>query len=594
MTRATSPVHPNPSDPSEESLVTSVVELERVVHGPKPYADTRIGAILVSKKVITQEQLERGLRRQAREPEKRLGAILVEMGVTSQGEIVKALAAKFGIAFVKLQDFPVSAEALSLVSGDIAMQHKVLPLAKIHGRLVVAMDNPLDWHTLEVIRFNTNLAVDAVLASPEDINRELRRFYSESDEQKALEVLQLSAVFPEPEPAQSVTLIEQEARRKPIVRLVNALILNAVARRASDLNIRPERDHVGVYYRVDGKLQYVRSLSRSLLAPLVSRIKIIGRMNIAERRLPQDGRARIVQDKSAVDLRISIIPTVHGESVVIRLLDKAIGLKPLSEVGFRPQEMKALRQILSRSFGMFLVTGPTGSGKSTTLYAVLQETKRRNPHIITVEDPVEYDMDGVEQIQTSVATGYTFAEALRHILRHDPDVIMIGEIRDLETARIATKASLTGHLVLSSLHTNDAASAITRLVDMGIEPYLISSTLLGTMAQRLVRLNCPFCKAPEPVDPMIREVLHLDANETFYRGTGCTSCARTGYSGRTAVCELLPVTPSIAALINASRPDQEIKKMAVSQGMVTLTQNALALAREGRTSLKEVFGIRLE
>jgi type IV pilus assembly protein PilB len=574
--------------------VSTVRDLERVLQASRPVPEVQLGKIMLAQHQIGPDQLANALKQQQREPDKHLGRILVENGVATKEQVHIALAQKFGIPFVKLQDFTVSEEARSLIPADIAMQYNVLPLAKLNGRLVVAMENPLDWQALAVIRFHTNLSVDAVLSSAEDIGRELSRHYAASEEKKVLQDLDLNPVVPEAEGPASVSVIEQEARKAPIVRLVNALILDGVMRGASDINVRPEADRVSVYYRVDGKLQFVRSLHRSVLAPLVSRIKIVGRMNIAERRLPQDGHARVVRKTNVIDLRISVIPTVSGESVVIRILDKDVGLKPLDEVGFQPSEMNILRQILSRSFGMFLVTGPTGSGKSTTLYALLNEIRARNPHIITVEDPVEYDMEGVEQIQIYPATGYTFAEALRHILRHDPDVIMVGEIRDLETARIANKAALTGHLVLSTLHTNDAASAVTRLVDMGIEPFLLGSTLLGVMAQRLVRLNCPFCKAPEPVEPVVREALHLDDAEVFYRSTGCTSCNRTGYRGRTAVCELLAATPEIAALINAGRPDQEIKRAAVGQGMTPLTQNALGVARQGLTSLQEVFALRLE
>jgi type IV pilus assembly protein PilB len=576
------------------NVVSTVRDLERVLQSSKTPSDVQIGKILLAQKQLGTEQLAHALKQQQREPDKRLGRILVENGIVTKDQVSVALAQKFGIPYVKLEDFRVSEDALSLVPADIAQQYNVLPLAKLNGRLVVAMENPLDWQALAVIRFNTNLSVDAVLASAQDISRELNKHYAESEEKEILEGLELNPIVAESEGSLSVSVIEQEARKEPIVRLVNAIIMQGVMRGASDINVRPEAERVGIYYRVDGKIQFVRSLHRSVLAPLVSRIKIIGRMNIAERRLPQDGHARILRKSNNVDLRISVIPTVTGESVVIRVLDKDVGLKPLDDIGFQPKDLSTLRRILGRSFGMFLVTGPTGSGKSTTLYALLNEIRSRNPHVITVEDPVEYNMEGIEQIQISPGTGYTFAEALRHILRHDPDVIMVGEVRDLETARIANKAALTGHLVLSTLHTNDAASAVTRLVDMGVEPFLVGSTLLGVMAQRLVRLNCPFCKAPEPVDPVVREALGLDAEEVFYRSTGCTSCNRTGYRGRTAVCELLAITPEIAALINAGRPDLEIKRLAVSQGMTTLTQNALGLARQGATSLQEVFAVRLE
>ena len=316
-------------------------------------------------------------------------------------------------------------------------------------------------------------------------------------------------------------------------------------------------------------------------------------MDISERRLPQDGHARLIHDGRAIDLRVSVIPTVNGESVVIRILDKNIGLRTLNQLGFRPHETDQLRELASRPYGMVLVTGPTGSGKSTTLYAILKEVIKRNPHIITVEDPVEYAMDGVEQIQISSAPGYTFAEALRHILRHDPDIIMLGEIRDLESVRIAIKASLTGHMVYSTLHTNDAVSAVTRLIDMGVEPYLLSATLLGVLAQRLVRLNCQHCKARETVDPHIRQVLQVREDEVFYKGQGCKRCHHTGYRGRVSVGELFNITPRIRQLIHLGETEEVLARAALEEGMIPLVQNALRLAREGKTSLEEVYTVRL-
>jgi type IV pilus assembly protein PilB len=433
-----------------------------------------------------------------------------------------------------------------------------------------------------------------VIASGREIGQALSRYYSRLEEDAILDDLEISPTRREID-ADTDRSVEQQAMKKPIVRLVNAIILQAVMRGASDINVRPEKDRVNVYYRIDGKLQLQRGFSRTLLPAIVSRIKITGQMDIAERRLPQDGHARMTRGGNVIDLRISVMPTVRGESVVIRILDKEAGLRPLDKLGLRSRELTAIRQMMCRSFGMLLVTGPTGSGKSTTLYAVLDEVKKANPHIITVEDPVEYDMPGVEQIQISVATGYTFAEALRHILRHDPDVIMIGEIRDIETARIANKAALTGHLVLSTLHTNDAATAITRLTDMGVESYLLGSTLLGVMAQRLVRLICAQCREIDTsADPMMRRTLHIPDAEVFHRGAGCSSCGYTGYRGRTTVCELLPVSDAIAQLINEGANARAIKAAAIEQGMVTLTENAIALAREGRTTLEEVFAVRLE
>ena len=449
--------------------------------------------------------MSEALDRQASEPNKHLGTILTEMGKVSLEDVRRALADKFGL---DLRKFEVPASVLARIPADLALQLHFLPVAHLHGRLVVAMQNPLDWQVLEAIRFNTKTRVEVVMASAEDIAWAHEKYYSGLDETEALGDLDFGPVR-ENRVQESAQAIEQEAQKKPIVRLVNAIVLQAITRRASDINIRPGAEHVDVYYRIDGRMTFIRTLHRSLLPAVVSRIKITGQMNIAERRLPQDGHARMTFQGRVIDLRISVVPTITGESVVIRVLDKDAGLKPLGELGLPSRELDLMRQLIARSFGMFLVTGPTGSGKSTTLYAILNEVKRRNPHILTVEDPVEYDMAGVEQVQIAPSQGYTFAEALRHFLRHDPDVIMVGEIRDLETAQIANKAALTGHLVLSTLHTNDAVSTIARLLDMGIEPYLISGTLLGVLAQRLVRLNCPDCKVPVPTEPIVRQTLKV-------------------------------------------------------------------------------------
>lgn len=578
-----------------DASIATVADLQRIIGNIRPLTNVHLGDILVEEGIITSRQLADALTLQRRNHGKHIGRLLTEMGLVTQREINVALATKFGIPSIKLDDFEIAPRTLALVPAEVAMQYNILPLAEVDGCLIVAMENPLDSDALGMIRFNTNLRVDAVIASAADIRQALNRYYTKYQEHEALEELDFDS--PNAETAEHnlpAYSMEQEAMKKPIVRLVNAIILQAVTRRASDINIRPEGDTVKVYYRIDGRMQFLRSLRKSLLPALVSRIKITGKMNIAERRLPQDGHARVLRGERMIDLRISVIPTVSGESVVIRILDKETGLKPMAQLGFTPRDEDLILQMLAKSFGMLLVTGPTGSGKSTTLYALLNEVRRREPHIVTVEDPVEYNMDGVEQIQIASAPGYTFAAALRHILRHDPDVVMIGEIRDLETAEIATKAALTGHLVLSSLHTNDAAGAVTRLLDMGIEPFLLGSTLQGVLAQRLLRLNCPHCARPEPVNQFVRRTLGVSETDQFLHGKGCQACNFTGYHGRTMVYELLPLSAPIADLLTQHKSAREIKEQAVAEGMVTLTQCALAIARSGRTSLEEVFAVRLE
>lgn len=584
------------AEPFKHIVVKSVADLQELLSGKHPLSYMRLGEMLVEDSLISVEQLAAALSRQKRIGRKKhLGQILTDMGLLSQDQVILALSKKLGIPRVHLRGFDLPAQMLSRIPADLAIQYNIVPLAEINGKLVVAMENPLDEEVISALRFNTNAKIDAVIADSDDIRLLLQKFYSRLEESEALEDLQVDAVSSSPvESAESLYLMEQEAQRKPIVRLVNAILVQAVTKSASDINIRPEKDRVNVYYRIDGRLQYARTMSRSLLPAIVSRIKITGQMDISERRLPQDGHARMAWGNKSIDLRISVVPTVKGESVVIRILDKDAGLRPLDGLGLRDGEYRLIRRLISRPHGLFLVTGPTGSGKSTTLYAILDEVKKRNVHLLTVEDPVEYDMNGVEQVQISLVKGYTFAQALRQFLRHDPDVIMVGEIRDSETAHIANKAALTGHLVFSTLHTNDAVSTVTRLIDMGVEPYLLSSTLLGVMAQRLVRLNCPYCLEEEKVDDIIRHSLNLLPNEKFYHGVGCESCNQMGYRGRVTVCELMAVTPEIAQLINDGAPMQKLQEVAMAQGMNRLGDNALALAREKKTSIEEIIAVQVE
>jgi type IV pilus assembly protein PilB len=581
-----------------EVTISTEADLVKVLHNNPVLADRYLGDILISEGQINEEQLQQALVWQQQHPRTHIGDVLVEMAFCNREQVNAAMASKLGIPYVKLANYEIPSQVLSLVPADIALQYNVLPLATHNKRLVIAMENPLDWEALELLRFHTNLNIDAVITSSAEISKVLDKYYLQHNEEDFNDLSGELEMLSHEKPDNDLTVLQsiaREAQKKPIVRLVNAIITQGIQHRASDINIRPGKDRLNIYYRIDGKLQFSRSMSLSLLAGLVSRIKITGRMDIAERRLPQDGHARVMHQGNVIDLRISVIPTVNGESVVIRILDKQVGFKPLDKLGLSTQEDRKIRTLLSRSYGMFLVTGPTGSGKSTTLYALLNEVQLRNPHIITVEDPVEYDMDDIEQIQIAPAVGYTFAESLRHILRHDPDVIMIGEIRDIETARIANKAALTGHLVLSTLHTNDAASTVTRLIDMGIEPYLLSSTLLGVMAQRLLRLNCPHCKKEEEVRPEVRQALKLGNDEVFYKGSGCNNCNNTGYHGRTVVSELMEITPELSTQISRGANTQEIKAFAQQQQqMKTLTQNAIQLARDGITSIEEVFAVRMD
>lgn len=580
-----------------ETIITNKADLLSAIHRCQPLTNRHLGEILRDEGALSDKQLDCALARQHEQPGTHLGDILVEMHYCSREQITTALSSKLGIPYIKLSQFEIPPQVLHMVPTDIAMQHRVLPLAKFNNHLVIAMENPLNWETMELLRFHTNQHIDAVITSGAEISRFLEKYNFQRSEDALADIsdeLELVAGSGRGEELDLLQSVAKEAQKKPIVRLVNAIIAQGIQQNASDIHIRPGKERVYIYYRIDGKLVFSRTISRALLPALVSRIKITGRMDIAERRLPQDGHSRVIKDNNTIDLRISVIPTLNGESVVIRILDKRVGLKALGELGLSKAETGKLRRLIGRSHGMFLVTGPTGSGKSTTLYAILESIRERNPHIITVEDPAEYDMDGIEQIQIAAGMGYTFAQALRHILRHDPDVVMLGEIRDLETAQIANKAALTGHLLLSSLHTNDAAGTVTRLLNMGIEPYLLSSTLLGVMAQRLVRLNCPHCLKEEQIEEETRQRLGLDSEEIFYRGHGCSNCNNTGYHGRSVVCELLEITPHLASLINKGASSQAIKHGALKEGMKSLGANALSLARQKRTSIEEVLSVSLE
>ncbi len=574
----------------------NVKDLRALLQVHKRMSDMRLGEVLLEEQLITDEQLMTALvaQKEYRAGSRHLGQILVESGLVTPKELNIALAKKLAIPYVKIENFEIDLKLLPLIPSDIATQYKVLPLAEIDKTLVVAMVNPLDQGINELLRFKTKMNIESVMTSSEELDAAMVRYYSRQEDSEALEALDdldmdIDPLEEHQPKGETIHTIEQEAQQKPVVRLLNAILLQAVSSGASDINIRPEKDRVNVYYRVDGKMQFVRTLSRALLPALVSRIKITGQMDISERRLPQDGKARMMRHGQQIDLRISVVPTVKGESVAIRVLNKEANVRPLEKLGLNARDLENVRRLITRPNGIFLVTGPTGSGKSTSLYALLNEVKKRNPHILTVEDPVEYDMEGVEQVQISLVKGFTFAQALRQFLRHDPDVIMVGEIRDEETAQIANKAALTGHLVFSTLHTNDAPSTVTRLLDMGIESYLLGTTLLGVMAQRLIRLNCKHCIAEEQVDPYVREVLGVSDDEKFRRGGGCIECNYSGYKGRTTVIELLVVTHEIADLIVKGRSSRDIKTLSIQQGMSSLVMNALQVAREGRTSLEEVY-----
>lgn len=542
--------------------------------GARPRQEEPLGQILLAGGRIDEVQLERALAAQRRDRSRHLGRILVEQGALGSREIDEALAGKLGIPRLRLDTIEVMPQALSALDAGLARRHQAMPVARLGDALVVALANPFDGATIGLLRFGAGLEIVPALATAEEIALAQARHYSSLGEgaERADDAPAANAV----RETDGDEAREREANRAPIVRLLDSILLQGVLLRASDINIRPERTRIGLYYRVDGRMRRVQELRPGLLPALVSRVKIVGHMNIAERRLAQEGGARLPYNGREIDLRLSVIPTVHGESVVIRLLDREAGLKPLGELGLPEEIVARLRRLVGGPHGLFLVTGPTGSGKSTTLYSLIDEIRARGAHVLTVEDPVEYTMCGVEQVQVSERIGYTFPEVLRRFLRHDPDVIMVGEIRDAETAAIACRAALTGHLVMSTLHTNDAPSAVARLIDMGIEPYVVASALRGVMAQRLVRLTCDCRKGrvPGPV-----------------AGSSCTACGGSGFAGRRLVCEVMAMSPGLATLVSRNAPVQDLTALAREEGMQRLSDHAMALAREGLTSPEEALSV---
>ena len=547
-----------------------------------------LGNLLLECGVITPSQLEKALSHQHEHPELgRLGQVLLELKMISAERLGLTLAQQLGIAQVSLENFDIQPECLKLVPESLARRYLVVPLMLDGERLIVASPDPTHCELLHLLGFVTGKPVEAVLANANEVEQAISRLYASATAHE----------LPENEASeQSLSLhrIKQLAEDPPTVRFVDSLLEEAISRRASDIHLRPGEHDVVILLRIDGVLLEIRRVKHSNLSAIVSRIKIIGGMNIAERRLPQDGRHMVRQGERTIDLRLSIMPTVHGESVVIRILDTRQSLKTLDQIGFNGRDVERFRDLISHNQGIVLVTGPTGSGKSTTLYAALNGIKSSGVNIITVEDPVEYQIDGIRQIQVKPQIGYTFARALRHILRHDPDVIMVGEIRDQETAMMATESALTGHLVLSTLHTNSAATTVTRLLEIGIAPYLLNASLLGVLAQRLVRRNCPHCLVEEEVSAHVRSTLGLSSDEPFYVGSGCEHCRNLGFAGRVAAYELLEVTPALRALIEPSVSAQSIEQQAIHDGMRPLTQSALQLARDKLIPLNEVYRVRLE
>jgi type IV pilus assembly protein PilB len=571
--------------------LTTAERLRTALGAPRDPHRQSIGELLVAANCLHDTGVHRALAAQASHPGVRLGDQLCSANEVPEETLYRALSEQLGIPYVRLGEFNIEPAALAALPQDIAHGRRVLPLMFHAGRLVIATDDPADVDTLSFLRFRVKSPIEMVLASPGDLDTSIATHYPAVDD-TALES-EVDRILQQV-PESKGSSVERLAQERPVVRLVENLLQNAVQRRASDIHLQPRERSIDVRYRIDGSLVQVGQLNRALLAGVVARIKVLASMDLAEHRLPQDGSIHFKTSGGAVDMRVSVMPAVHGEDVVIRILDPRAALRRLSEVGFGPDDERRFKALLDRNQGLVLVTGPTGSGKTTTLYAALQELNTGEYHIVTVEDPVEYRLDGVAQIQVHPAIHFDFSRALRNILRHDPDIILIGEIRDGDTAKIAIESALTGHLVLSTLHTNSAAQTVTRLVQIGIQPYLVNATLAGVLAQRLVRRNCDHCTASEQVAAEVRDALGIGPAETFWRGTGCVECSGTGFRGRVAVYELLEMSPAIRQLVLTGASHDRIEAQAVEEGMVRLTGQALGLARAGKISIGEVFRARLE
>ncbi|MBE0594025.1 MAG: type IV-A pilus assembly ATPase PilB [Gemmatimonadales bacterium] len=552
----------------------------------------RLGDLLVREGLITREQLQKALEEQ-RTSGMRLGYVLVKLGLVQEIEITKMLARQYRVPAVDLSRFEVDPKIIKLVPPDVAVKHDVLPLKREGRTLTVAMAEPTNVTVIEDLKFITRYDIFPVIAGEYTLRTAIERYYEQTDAQletllKDMEDEELE-VIEETEDDDTPTQVADDA---PVVKLINGILTDAVRRGASDVHIEPFEKEIRVRYRVDGALLEVMKPPLKLKAALTSRVKIMSSLNIAERRVPQDGRIKLKMGTRVIDFRVSTLPVIFGEKIVLRILDKGNLTLDLTKFGFEPKAEKDLMRAILNPYGMVLVTGPTGSGKTTTLYSALSRINTIEVNIMTAEDPVEYNIHGINQVQVRSEIGMTFAAALRAFLRQDPNIIMVGEIRDLETGGIAIKASLTGHLVLSTLHTNDAPSTVTRMIDMGIEPFNVASAVNLIVAQRLVRRICESCKAEHHYTSEELAVLGFTEDDaagiTFYKGQGCDVCVGTGYKGRQGLYEVLSLSSELRRMILRGASTEELRDQAVREGMFTLRVDGMQKIKRGVTTLEEV------
>lgn len=555
----------------------------------------RLGEILVNQGILTDEMLAKVLNEQ-KKTKLRFGQYLIREGIVKEKQIIDLLSEQLNIKKYQVQEYPLDFDIVRYIPVDVAQKNQVVPL-KINGNLLeVGTADPLDIKILDYIEKLTNLEVEPVICSEMEINQLINSMYgAQSDLGDLMDNMEIDSKS-EDEPATQesvhISSLQDQAGEALVVRLTNSIFAQAVRSKASDIHISPQHNTVQLRFRIDGRLIEMPSPPKSIFLSVIARIKIIANMDITVSRIPQDGRFTLKTENKEINVRVSSIPTIHGENIVMRLLDMSAGIYTLNNLGMDPQDMAKIESMCVKPYGMILSTGPTGSGKSTSLYAILHSINKPDINIITLEDPVEYRVNDIRQVQLNTKAGMTFASGLRSILRQDPDVIMVGEIRDAETAAVSVQAAQTGHRVLSTVHTNDAAGVITRFIDMGIEPFLIASVLMVSFAQRLVRTVCPYCREPYNPPPNALAVFGITTQEAaqanFQRGKGCTQCNNTGYKGRTGVFEVLVVDEMVQDMIVGQRPSPEITRAAVAEGKLkTLQKDAAQKVLKGITTLEE-------
>ena len=559
----------------------------------------RLGELLVAAGTITEEELARGLALQKGTKE-RLGTVLISNNIITEEKLIEALQMQLGIEFVDLTKVNIPTELAQALPKNIAKQYQVVPVRTVKDELYLAMSDPMNFYAIEEVRKAVRKKVIPMVATAAAVERSIQVLYGNEGAAKAIEEMKREAAATQEVSVPDAAFVSNQLgddtiSNAPTIRLVNAIIERAITERASDIHLEPRENELQVRMRIDGLMRYIMTVPRDLQGSVISRIKIMSSLDIAEHRIPQDGRFNVKMKEKDIDLRISTLPTVYGEKIVARLLDKSGQKLSKDAIGLTGTDLQKYEHMLHCRSGVLLIVGPTGSGKSTTMYTMIDDLNKDDVNLVTLEDPVEYNVDGVNQVQINEKTGMTFASGLRAILRQDPDIIAVGEIRDGETADIAMRSAITGHVVLSTIHTNDAVGTIERLFDIGVEPYLVSSAMRGIISQRLVRRICPSCK--EAYEPSEDELLELGmpakSGMLFYRGKGCPNCFHTGYRGRTAVFEMLEITSKVRAMISrrANRDEIEAELKKPESGFVSLRRNALRLVLEGVTIGEEVMRV---